>query len=165
LAALVGVGAFVLWPREYRITRQNFDRIMIGMNRAAVEAIVGTPGDYSTGLTTMTGESGPDCWLAEGRGRPTRWVYWGDGPSTDYAIDEWFFNPDVFDGQSSLCFLGDATGDQFNWLDDAGALKVRFDEGGMVKRKEFVSIRRVEQAPFDNLLWRAKRLWRKWVPE
>ena len=46
---LVAVGAFVMWPRMDRITRENFDRISKGMSRAEVEAILGPPGDYSGG--------------------------------------------------------------------------------------------------------------------
>jgi hypothetical protein len=49
LAVLVAAGAFVLWPRTDRITRENFDRIKEGMSRAEVEAILGPPGDYRTG--------------------------------------------------------------------------------------------------------------------
>ncbi len=44
-----GVGAFVLWPRPDRITRENYDRIREGMSRAEVEAILGPSGDYTTG--------------------------------------------------------------------------------------------------------------------
>jgi hypothetical protein len=39
--ALLAAGAFVLWPRPDRITRENFGRIKEGMSRAEVEA---TPG-------------------------------------------------------------------------------------------------------------------------
>ena len=49
LAVLVAAGAFVLWPRPDRITRANYDRIRMGMSRAEVEAILGPPGDYTTG--------------------------------------------------------------------------------------------------------------------
>jgi hypothetical protein len=73
LVALVAVaaGAFALWPREDRVTRENFDhlqvgmsraevdaiaaenykRIKLGMRRARVEAMLGPPGDYRMGPT------------------------------------------------------------------------------------------------------------------
>jgi hypothetical protein len=46
---LVAAGAFVLWPRSTRMTRENFDRIRDGMSRVEVEAVLGPPGDYRTG--------------------------------------------------------------------------------------------------------------------
>jgi hypothetical protein len=42
------IGVSVLWPRQNRITRENYDRIRFGMSRAEVEAILGLPGDHST---------------------------------------------------------------------------------------------------------------------
>jgi hypothetical protein len=45
-AVLLAAGAFVLWPRPERITRENFKRIREGMTQAEVEAILGPPGDY-----------------------------------------------------------------------------------------------------------------------
>jgi hypothetical protein len=52
LAVVVTVGAVVLWPRADRVTRANYERIQIGMTRADVEAILGPPGDYTTGPLT-----------------------------------------------------------------------------------------------------------------
>jgi hypothetical protein len=51
LAVVVAVGVVVLWPRQEpnRITRENCYRIKEGMSWAEVEAILGPPGDYSTG--------------------------------------------------------------------------------------------------------------------
>jgi hypothetical protein len=54
LAVVVGAGTVVLWPRADRITLENFDRIKKGMRRAEVEAILGPPGDYTTGPTETT---------------------------------------------------------------------------------------------------------------
>jgi hypothetical protein len=58
LLALVGVAAFVAWPRPDRITRENFDRIKVGMSRAEVEAILGPPGDYRTGPVAVLQDTG-----------------------------------------------------------------------------------------------------------
>jgi hypothetical protein len=50
-AVLAGASVFVLWPQPSQVTRENYDRIRVGMSRAEVEAILGPPGDYRTGDT------------------------------------------------------------------------------------------------------------------
>jgi hypothetical protein len=55
LAVLVAVGAFVLWPRQGRFTRENCGRVREGMTRAEVEALLGPPGDYRTGPVDFDG--------------------------------------------------------------------------------------------------------------
>jgi SmpA / OmlA family len=42
VVVIVG-GAFALWPRDERATRENFDRVQDHMTRAEVEAILGSP--------------------------------------------------------------------------------------------------------------------------
>jgi hypothetical protein len=55
---LLAAGAFVARPRSDRITKENFDRIRVGMNRAETEAVFGgPPGDYTNG-STWTASSG-----------------------------------------------------------------------------------------------------------
>jgi hypothetical protein len=53
LAVVVAAGAALLWSQlePDRITAANFERIHKGMTRAEVEAILGLPGDYTTGAT------------------------------------------------------------------------------------------------------------------
>ncbi len=47
----------VLWPRPSRITRENYDRIRVGMSRAEVEGIFGAPpGLYTNGPTDLAGD-------------------------------------------------------------------------------------------------------------
>ncbi len=46
---LAGALAFALWPRPDRITRQNFDRIRVGMSRMEVAAMLGPTGVYEEG--------------------------------------------------------------------------------------------------------------------
>jgi hypothetical protein len=46
---LCASGAFVLWPRRDRFTEEYFDRIAEYTVRSQVEAILGPPGDYTTG--------------------------------------------------------------------------------------------------------------------
>jgi hypothetical protein len=67
LAVVVTAGMFVLWPRlepPSRITRENSDRIQVGMSRAEVEAILGPPGDYRNGPTNpvILGDLGEGTW-------------------------------------------------------------------------------------------------------
>src|SRR5262245_55804269 len=49
LAVLVVVGSVVALPRPVRVAREDVDRIQVGMSRVEVEAILGPPGDYTTG--------------------------------------------------------------------------------------------------------------------
>jgi hypothetical protein len=47
---LVGVMGWLLVPRRSRVTRENYQRITVGMSRAAVEETLGgPPGDYRNG--------------------------------------------------------------------------------------------------------------------
>ncbi len=48
-ALLVGSVALLLWPRAPRFPREKFDRITHGMSRADIEALLGPPGDFTTG--------------------------------------------------------------------------------------------------------------------
>jgi hypothetical protein len=50
---LLALGAVVQWPEPNRVTQENYARIEMGMNRAEVEAILGPPGDYRTGSTSL----------------------------------------------------------------------------------------------------------------
>jgi hypothetical protein len=53
---------FVAWPRTSRVTRENYDRIQLGMSRAEVKAILGAPpGDYANGPT----DRNDDLYLTE----------------------------------------------------------------------------------------------------
>jgi hypothetical protein len=57
---LAVLAAAALWPRTprgERVTRDNYDRLREGMSRAEVEAILGSPGDYRTGPSTLSQES------------------------------------------------------------------------------------------------------------
>ena len=68
LAVVVAAGAVALWPRPERITRENFARLKFGMSRAEVEAILGSPGEFSTGPLEYgyfcMGEP-PDVWESD----------------------------------------------------------------------------------------------------
>jgi hypothetical protein len=47
LAVVIAVGALLLWPQPpSRVTRDNYDRLHVGINQAEVKATLGAPGDY-----------------------------------------------------------------------------------------------------------------------
>jgi hypothetical protein len=137
LAVVVAAGAVVLWPREGRITQENYDRISEGMSCAEVEAILGPPGDYRTGLGE-TGFAEPKVW----------------SPDRDIAprpVSNWSTAP----GQSPPWA---------SWMSDSFVIWIGIDDSGSVGDKLGYP-RRTTQGPLDNLLWRAKRQWRCWFPE
>ena len=69
LAVVGAAGAFVLWPwPSSRITLENCNRIREGMSRAEVEAILGPPGDHSSGPVDFAGRTA----LAMGSGGRAR---------------------------------------------------------------------------------------------
>jgi hypothetical protein len=143
LAVAVAAGAIVLWPREDRVTRANYDRIRDGMTRAEVEAILGPPGppgDFRTGHgeTRVVFEDGSTA--------NTRWI--PDDPAK--PLPNWSRLP----GQSLLW----AT-----WMSDSFAIGIGIDDSGNVVEKVGYP-RRTTQGPLENLLWRAKRLWQRWFP-
>ena len=45
---LVGVVAFVAWPRPDPLTVENFHLLRVGMSKPEVYAVLGLPGDYLT---------------------------------------------------------------------------------------------------------------------
>jgi hypothetical protein len=122
LAVVVAVGAFALWPRKDRITRENFDRIQNGMSLAEVEAILGPPGDHRTRPTTYEPHFLEPPRLA-------------DRVASQPAVDI------------------------KKWQGDAGDVEVVFSNGK--RSAAFYATDPVNQGPLDNLLWRAKRLWRR----
>jgi hypothetical protein len=142
LAGLAVVGAacvVVLWQRpSSRITRENYNRICEGMSRAEVEAILGPPGDYRTGLGET--ECGQNTWA------PDR------GP--EFAVrTNWI--PGQLGGKPYL--WGD-------WMGDSFRIVMVIGQSGSMEWKEGYP-RRTTQGPLDNLLWRLKRQWHRWFPE
>ena len=143
LAVVVAAGVVMLWPWEDRVTRYNYDRIQIGMSLADVEAILGSPGDYRTGL----GETG----ILVGQGS-TEAMVWTIDPATDLVpkLPNWSAIPD----------------DQrlwADWLSDSFVIDIAVDESGSVVEK-IGWPRRTTKGRLDNLLWRAKRQWLRWFP-
>jgi hypothetical protein len=138
LAVAVTAGVVVVWPPPSRITRENFDRIVRGMSRAEVEAVLGPPEDDRTGR----GENVmPD-------GRAMR-------------------DPDPYDlfapWQALSTFSIAGGGQRACWSSDSLFIEVYADATGQL-RNAYAVDRRKTQGAFDNLLWRIQRLWRRWFP-
>jgi hypothetical protein len=59
----------------------------------------------------------------------------------------------------------DAPGvDGLLWIADAGIIEVTFDRAGQACRTVFAPLAPAKQSRIDNLLWRARRQWRRWFP-
>jgi hypothetical protein len=148
LAILVAAGALVLWPRPDRITQENFDRIRAGMSRAEVEAVLGgPPGDYRSAWTDW-----PDA---------------GEGDDFNICCVDWSARSVSVRGYEpeDLADETDSSGAPVTglWFGNDGCVKVYFSPD-VVGDKHFLCTVRREPGPLDNLLWRAKRLWRRWFP-
>jgi hypothetical protein len=98
VVALVAAAVFVHCPRAplSRITRENFDRIGTGPHwglgdpsptkRAELEALLGSPGDYRTGLTLRPPRAGNSIILASQQ-PPTCLAWEGDTLSIHVYVD------------------------------------------------------------------------------
>ncbi len=98
LVVLAGIGAFALWPRPDRVTRENYARIRVGMSRAEAYAVLGPPGDYTTGDVEPSAVR-PPVGLAGSREGPSKEQWTGDR-----AVMALFFDGagNVADG---VCFM------------------------------------------------------------
>jgi hypothetical protein len=124
LAVVLLVAVCVLPPRDTQVIYENLCRVREGMTGAEVEAIVGTPGDFTT---RPMGYHGLPASF-DVTNRPAR------------RVQEWI------------------------WANDSGLAWVNFNGDGLVSEIGYLSGSRKEQGFFDNLLWRAKRQWRRWFP-
>jgi hypothetical protein len=147
--AVVAAGVVVLWPQPQpssRITRENFDRIKVGMSRTEVEAILGPPGDYRTrlGETDGTDVIGSPPWQPD-------WVDYGP------AIATW--QPLVSDtGERAIPETSAGV-----WICDSMEITIlSTDDSGRVYAAEAYARR--SAGALDNLLWRFKRQWHRWFP-
>jgi hypothetical protein len=138
LVALVGFGAFVVWPREERVTFENYKRIQLGMSQADVEAILGPPGDHATAPVI----SDTSVW---------------EMPLYDPISQSWLSRLDC--GQREPLPWRDSKKE--NWNSDALYVGVIFDYSGRVWDRWYFPNTRCEQTTLDNLIWRARRQWQK----
>ena len=119
LAVVVAVGVAMVWPREDRITAENFGRIDEGMSTAEVEAILGPPGDYRTLPPRLD-----DPWSHSALHPPANARIWHGNAGSIYV--------------------------SFNHSTSAGLA--------------WTSANAIDRGTLGNLLWRAKRQWRRWFP-
>jgi hypothetical protein len=134
LVILVAVGTLAGWPLEGAITREKYARIRHGMARAEVVALLGPPGDYSTGPLMMDGNFGV------GENVP---------PIPIVSLT------DVNSFSGSL---------YMEWLDDTGNISITLEPDGQVWGKGFTPLTRAKQTRFANLAWRIRRQWHRWFP-
>jgi hypothetical protein len=142
LFAVVIVGALVLGRRADRITRENYERVGKGLTKAEVEAVFGPPGDCTSGPTYHEAR-----WIETRNSFPVEWE------STPMPA-----------GLSQLLDLiaGDAS-PRATWSGDTADVYVWFGRNG-VEATALWPHERKPQNSLDNLLWRAKRVWRRWCP-
>jgi hypothetical protein len=106
------------------------------MRRVEVEAILGPPGDYRTGLGERSW--GKSQWIPDPDPNPTP-------PS---------WNREFIGKTEVLVAI---------WLSDSFAIDINI-ESEQVIHKQVVPRRRT-QGPLDNLVWRLRRQWHRWFPE
>ncbi len=134
LAAAIAAGVVVLWPQPNRVTEANIHRIQVGMTRNEVEAILGPPGDYSTGPVVYE--------------RPA------PGPGIDSVEADNAFEALQHDARDAARASDEGT----------IAINYDFDEQPTVSMVEVSIYRRKPLGLLDNMLWRVKRQWKRWFP-
>jgi hypothetical protein len=132
---LVGVGIFCLTPGRVDITYRNSEQIRRGMSRAEIQAIIGCPPGDYS--------TGPTTPVPQGL-------------FLDRAADE-----EPFFVTHPLR----ATDLTERWQDDGARLTVSFDQSGHALEAHYECLGGIKLRPLDNLLWRAKRQWRRWFPD
>jgi hypothetical protein len=141
MLAVVAVGAIVLGRRPDRVTRENYERLHKGMTWTEVEAILGPPGDY------MTGPNYREAERIDTRGS------FGDGQWESLEMPA---------GISKLLdHIAVVPSFRVTWSGDSADVYVWFDRNGAEATALWPHERR-PQSFLDNLLWRAKRVWRRW---
>ncbi len=135
LLVLIGASVLALWPRPAVVTPENFARIRVGMTLSEVETILGAPGDYTTG-PVKTKLASHTCEVLVAQ--PRNMTRSHPGP------------------EFSSCYL---------WHGDGGRIAVRFDSSGKAVIKDYWLCDLDPQHPLENLLWRAKRRWRRCFTE
>jgi hypothetical protein len=88
------------------------------------------------------------------------------GPPADYRTGPATYHSLNLDPDFTIGILENENA--VNWVSDQAQLMVnitRIDGRDLVTGKAYWSTARQEQGPLDNLLWRAKRQWRKCFPE
>jgi hypothetical protein len=90
------------------------------------------------------------------------------GPAGDYSTGPLLVRGPSglpnFDLQHWMYASAPDYGSEAVWVADIGVVVIRFDDDQRVISCWFYPLDRVEQNLLENLLWRAKRQWRKWFP-
>jgi hypothetical protein len=149
LAVVVAAGVVLLWPQPEqvsRVTSENSDRILKGMNRAEVVAILGPPGDYRT---VQTVDPNPFWWSLNFTPTPAHYAKAAHDREHVFVLRTGTESRRM----ERLTWLGNE-GDIFVWLDTDG-----------VSSHGFRTRVKVTQTPLESLLWRLKRQWHRWFPE
>jgi hypothetical protein len=121
-----------------RVTKDNVDRIKYFMTRAEIEAILGPPGEYTTGPVSITHEN---------------WA----GPTAGLLTQVFDSPQDQFGGPR-----GEIVGlVEEDWCGDTITLVVQFNRDSRACMLTVHRTDKVPQTSLENLLWRAKRLWRR----
>jgi hypothetical protein len=90
------------------------------------------------------------------------------GPPGDHRTGATYTYPQIGTGVFSAkdLFFVFATGPAWPvWKGDAVEIQIQLNDSGHATHKGRLTAHRIEQTPLDNLLWRAKRQWRKWFPD
>ncbi len=167
--ALLMICALVLWPWSDRVTPENFDRIEAGMTLADLCELLGPPGDYRSGPTVAIDprrrfQGADQVGDYVNRRLNRKWP----APSLGYEIpvnyEDWTPNGEWRAAERVECMRRLVNKPRtWTWLGDTLQVEVSPGPKGL-DYKGFVNLKRVEQGPLDNLLWRVKQQWRRWFP-
>jgi hypothetical protein len=135
LGVVIAAGAVMLWPPPDRITLENHARIQVDMTLSEIEAILGGPPGDYRTVPTETDQTLPR--------RLT--LAQNEALSEDHMF--WHGN-DLSIGISVDMSAGNPVASSKRILD-----------------VWTIQVKRVEQGPLANLLWRAQRQWHRWFPD
>jgi hypothetical protein len=148
LVVLATAVTVVVWPRPVRATKENYFHIREGMSRAELEAILGPPGDFRTGLGEEDWNHGPVGQCRDPQGVGDMLPALGGS-----VVPGWL---DISMSDSEL-------GKEAHWVSDSVRIYIIIDAAGCLKYAH-VYHRRLTQGPLDRIRWRAERLWHRWFP-
>jgi hypothetical protein len=83
---LLAVDLYLYLPWPSRVTRENYDRIQVGMTEAEVVATLGPPGDYRNSDNEYDDAPAHQPAPRFGRGNPTERLRFWKGDAADVAL-------------------------------------------------------------------------------
>jgi hypothetical protein len=87
------------------------------------------------------------------------------GPAGDYTTGPVLGGPRESWHRRNFDEDPDSVKQRITWIGDRGWIVALADAEGRPRRLVFSPAEKGKQGSLDNLLWRAKRQWRKWFPE